>query len=88
MKQFAIRPTMRNHSTMKRDDIIKQVASIVGTGHSVDLKNYDLLILVDVVKNVCGVCVVDAEYDRLKRYNLQEIFEPSRQEQQYQGNPE
>jgi hypothetical protein len=30
--------------------VIRQVASIVGPGHSVDLKNYDLLILVEVLK--------------------------------------
>ena len=94
--QFAIRPTIRNHNTLKRDAVIKQVASIVGTDHSVDLKNYDLLILVDVNKvsssgiccltpltdlqNVCGVTVVTQEYGRLKKYNLQELFEPSTQD--------
>jgi hypothetical protein len=48
--QFAIRINMRNHSVMKRDDIIKQVAAIVGPDHKVDLTNYDLLILVDLYK--------------------------------------
>lgn len=51
-KKFAIKPTIRNHSTLKRDDIIKQIATMVGQGHSVDLKNYDYLILVDIYK-VC-----------------------------------
>jgi tRNA acetyltransferase TAN1 len=46
--QFAIRPTLRNHNILSRDSIIKQVASIVGPGHTVDLKNYDLLIIVEV----------------------------------------
>ena len=35
---------------MKRDDVIKQVATAVGPRHSVDLKNYDLLILVDIYR--------------------------------------
>lgn len=49
-RQFAIRPTIRNHHTMKRDDIIKQVADLVGKPHTVDLKHYDRLILVDVYR--------------------------------------
>lgn len=49
-KKFAIRPTRRNHNVMKRDEIIKQIAKAVGGRHSVDLKNYDHLILVDVYR--------------------------------------
>ena len=51
--KFAIRPTRRNHSVMKRDDIIKQIATAVGRGHKVDLKGYDRLILVDVYRVSC-----------------------------------
>lgn len=46
--QFAIRPTLRNHNILSRDSVIKQVASIVGLGHQVDLKNYELLVVVEV----------------------------------------
>ncbi len=49
-KKFAIRPTIRNNNTMKRDDMIRQIATIVGPGHMVDLKGYDVLILVDVYR--------------------------------------
>jgi hypothetical protein len=49
-KQFAIRPTIRNHTTLNRDIVIKQVADAVGKPHSVDLKGYDLLILVEIYK--------------------------------------
>lgn len=51
--QFAIRPNIRNHSTLNRDVVIKQVASIVGADHQVDLKAYDLLILVEIYKVCC-----------------------------------
>lgn len=47
---FAIRPTRRNHNVMKRDDIIKQIARVVGRKHKVDLKGYDRMILVDVYR--------------------------------------
>ena len=49
-KKFAIRPTRRNHNVMNRDEIIQQIAKAVGSKHSVDLKNYDLVILVDVYR--------------------------------------
>lgn len=88
---------------MTRDTIIQLVASLVGPGHEVNLKDYDLLIVVEVyqvwamhapnavngvcqscrltneVQNVCGVSVVDGSFERLKRYNLAEIFDPTQQ---------
>ncbi|KAI4141722.1 MAG: hypothetical protein L6R39_005213 [Caloplaca ligustica] len=75
--KFAIRPTVRNHNTMKRDDIIKRVADLVGKPHTVDLKCYDKLILVDVYRNILGMSVVGSDYEKLKRYNLAEIYEPT-----------
>ena len=41
---------MRNHNVLKRDMIIQKVASLVGPGHKVDLKNYDKLIVVEAYK--------------------------------------
>ena len=35
---------------LTRDGIIKQVASLVGPGHEVNLKDYDLLVVVEVFK--------------------------------------
>jgi len=49
--KFAIRPNLREHnSTLGREEIIHTVAKVVGPGHIVDLKNYDLLILVEVLR--------------------------------------
>ena len=50
--KFAIRPNIRNSSQLSRDSVIKQVASAVGPRHSVDLKAYDLLIIVEIYR-VC-----------------------------------
>lgn len=41
---------MRNHNALKREEVIDQIAGLVGPSHSVDLKNYDLLILVEAYK--------------------------------------
>lgn len=76
-KKFAIRPTIRGNNKFKRDDLIKTIAEIVGPEHSVDLTNYDLTILVEVSQNLMGMSVVQSDYDKLKRYNLAEIYDPS-----------
>lgn len=73
--KFAIRPTIRNHNVLKRDAVIKQVAAIVarGKGHSVDLKGYDVLILVEVYKvrtittRLMGLVLTRVEYLRYER---------------------
>jgi len=71
---FAIRPSLRNHDVLTRDIIIETVARCVGRGHRVDLRNYDVLILVEVYKNMCGMSVVK-DWDKLKRFNLVQIQE-------------
>jgi len=75
--KFAIRPTIRNNDKLDRDQVIKVVAEKVaalGNGkHSVDLKGYDKLILVDVYRNIVGMSVVGNEFESLRRFNLAEI---------------
>ncbi|KAL9528115.1 hypothetical protein SMMN14_08424 [Sphaerulina musiva] len=83
-RTFAIRPTIRNHNVLTRDSVIKQVADVVGEGHKVDLKNYELMIIVEIYQHICGISVVDNDFERLKRYNISELYEPSPKEQQQQ----
>lgn len=75
--KFAIRPTIRNNNKLDRDQVIRLVADKVeklGEGkHTVDLKGYDKLVLVDVYRNVVGMSVVGNEFETLKRFNLAEI---------------
>ncbi|CAI7635705.1 unnamed protein product [Penicillium glandicola] len=80
LKTYAIRPTVRGNSKLNRDIIIKVVADAVGPEHPVNLTNYDLMILVDVAQNVIGMSVVQGDYDKLKRFNLAEIYDPSPKE--------
>ncbi|KAF1844002.1 uncharacterized protein K460DRAFT_155730 [Cucurbitaria berberidis CBS 394.84] len=72
-KKFAIRPSIRNNKEFTRDEIIKSVAAAVGPGHKVDLNGYDLLILVEIYKNVLGMSVVGPDFEKLKRFNLEEL---------------
>lgn len=75
--KFAIRPQLRNHNTLSRDDIIQTVAECVGNdhGHKVDLKNYDKLILIEAFKSSIGMSVVDNQFEPLERFNLEQIHE-------------
>ncbi|KAL8789088.1 MAG: hypothetical protein Q9213_001351 [Squamulea squamosa] len=74
-QKFAIRTTIRNNHAMKRDDIIKRVADLVGEPHTVDLKNYNQMILVDVYRNILGMSIIGSDFEELKRFNIAEIFE-------------
>lgn len=75
--KFAIRPTIRNNNKLDRDQVIRTVADKVtelGQGkHTVDLKGYEKLILVDIYRNVVGMSVVGSEFETLKRFNLAEL---------------
>ncbi|AAS53621.1 AFR250Cp [Eremothecium gossypii ATCC 10895] len=78
--KFAVEVVKRNFNTIDKMDIIKLVAKEVGKsgelGHSVDLKDYDKLVIVQCYKNNIGMSVVDKDYSvALKKYNLQEIYD-------------
>ncbi|CCH61092.1 hypothetical protein TBLA_0E00310 [Henningerozyma blattae CBS 6284] len=78
--KFAVEVTRRNFNTMEKIDMINQVVSQVSKSenhnHTVDLKNYDKLILVECFKSNIGVSVVDGDYlKKYKKYNIQQIFE-------------
>lgn len=88
VKRFAIRPTIRNNDKIKRDDLITLVADKVTElgQHTVDLKGYEKLILVDVYRNVCGMSVVDTDFEKFKRFNLAEIYAAGRENQDKDSN--
>ncbi|PWN53233.1 hypothetical protein IE53DRAFT_377497 [Violaceomyces palustris] len=73
-KTFKIEPRIRSHSNLKRDQVIQIVVSslpqVEGGKHKVDLKNPQLLIVVEIFKSIAAVGVV-REYERFKRFNLQ-----------------
>ncbi|KAB8257063.1 hypothetical protein BDV32DRAFT_140718 [Aspergillus pseudonomiae] len=84
-KKFAIRPAIRRNQKFDRDSLIKTVASVVGPEHSVDLENYDLVILVDIIQNVIGMSVAGSDYEKLKRYNLAELYKPAPSSQEVES---
>ncbi|EMR08803.1 hypothetical protein PNEG_02972 [Pneumocystis murina B123] len=73
-QKFAIRPNLRNHTKLTREQIIRTIAPLIGAPHKVDLKNYDVLIMVEVFKNICGISVV-RDFEKLKKLNIASIME-------------
>ncbi|KAI1495657.1 hypothetical protein F5X99DRAFT_114396 [Biscogniauxia marginata] len=71
---YAIRPSFRAHNALKRDDVIKQVAGLIGPRHKVNLSTPDKVILIDIFQTFCGMSVVDGDWNALKKYNLHELY--------------
>lgn len=69
---FRIEPRIRAHTAIARDDVISAVAGCVPAGHAADLVRPDVVVLVEVFRNVCGIGAV-ADYERYARLNLQTL---------------
>ncbi|KAJ7476071.1 hypothetical protein FB451DRAFT_1351352 [Mycena latifolia] len=70
--RYKIELRIRNHSTITRSDLIEAIAKCVPEGHTVDLDDPELFILVEVFKSVCGVSVV-RDYYKFQKFNVVEI---------------
>ncbi|KIM40614.1 hypothetical protein M413DRAFT_165114 [Hebeloma cylindrosporum] len=69
---YKIELRVRNHTTIPRPLLIQSIAQCVPEGHTVDLQNPRIFILVEVFKSVCGVSIVK-DYYRLQKFNVMEI---------------
>ncbi|WVQ95063.1 hypothetical protein IAU59_002155 [Kwoniella sp. CBS 9459] len=69
--KFAIDTNTRASDKMERMEMITTIAEEItklGKGHTVDLKNPDKTVLVELFKNTVGLTVLD-DYERFKKYN-------------------
>ncbi|XP_064435693.1 THUMP domain-containing protein 1-like [Mirounga angustirostris] len=72
---FQIVYKSRNNSHMNREEVIKELAGIVGSLNSenkVDLTNPQYTVVVEIIKAVCCLSVVK-DYMLFRKYNLQEV---------------
>ncbi|KAF5730844.1 THUMP domain-containing protein 1 isoform X1 [Tripterygium wilfordii] len=70
--KFAVLYEARANSGIDRMKIINSVAKSVPGPHKVDLSNPDVTIIVQIVKTVCLIGVVD-KYKELSKYNLRQL---------------
>nr|XP_033819405.1 THUMP domain-containing protein 1 isoform X2 [Geotrypetes seraphini] len=81
---FQIVYKARNNSHMNREEVIKELAGVVGNlnpENKVDLNNPEYTIVVEIIKTVCCLSVVK-DYVLLKKYNLQEVVKCNKEELQ------
>ncbi|KAK1251415.1 hypothetical protein MKX07_006894 [Trichoderma sp. CBMAI-0711] len=72
---YAIRHTIRNHTALESQAVIKMIAGMIKPEHKVNLKNPDKVILVEIFQLFCGISVVDGrEWEELKRYNINMLY--------------
>lgn len=72
---FAVIFNKRFNSSVSRDLIIKELAELIvlkNGNNKADLKNPGLCIIVEIIKGICLLSVVD-NYFSFKKYNLHEI---------------
>ncbi|KAI5139921.1 THUMP domain-containing protein 1 isoform X2 [Manis pentadactyla] len=72
---FQIVYKSRNNSHMNREEVIKELAGIVGSLNSenkVDLTSPQYTVVVEIIKAVCCLSVVK-DYILFRKYNLQEV---------------
>ncbi|KAK5625554.1 hypothetical protein RRF57_001270 [Xylaria bambusicola] len=87
-QQYAIRPTLRAHSTLKRTEVIDKVANMISKRHKVDLKNPDKVIIIEIFQTFCGMSVVGEDWEAMKRYNIHELYSAALKSAADPGEPE
>ncbi|KAL8175465.1 UNVERIFIED_CONTAM: THUMP domain-containing protein 1 [Gekko kuhli] len=76
---FQIVYKARNNSHLSREEVIKELAGVVGhlnPENKVDLSNPEFTIVVEIIKNICCLSVVK-DYVLFRKYNLQEVVKGS-----------
>lgn len=76
--KFAVVYEARANTSLDRMEIINAVAKLVSQPHSVDLKNPDKTIIVQVVKTICAIGVV-SNYKQYAKYNLRQLTTPKQE---------
>ncbi|XP_004691787.1 PREDICTED: THUMP domain-containing protein 1 [Condylura cristata] len=81
---FQIVYKCRNNSHLNREEVIKELAGIVGSLNSenkVDLTNPQYTVVVEIIKAVCCLSVLK-DYMLFRKYNLQEVVKSAQDSSQ------
>ncbi|KAG9411064.1 THUMP domain-containing protein 1 [Aphanomyces cochlioides] len=73
--QYAVEVRKRNSGNIASMDIINACVAVVGPNHKVNLTKPDVVIVIEIFKNVCGVSVV-TDFHRFKKFNVRLILDP------------
>ncbi|CAH1795562.1 unnamed protein product [Owenia fusiformis] len=79
-KTFCIQFKVRNNGKIGRNDVIPMVADIVSDFnpmHKADLSHGELVIVIEIIRNICCMSVVK-DYFKFRKYNLSEVSHAKR----------
>ncbi|KAI1332194.1 hypothetical protein F5Y16DRAFT_169242 [Xylariaceae sp. FL0255] len=71
---YAIRPNIRLHQPLARNDVIEKVAKMISKKHKVNLETPDKVIIIEIFQSFCGMSVVGKDWEVMKRYNIHELY--------------
>ncbi|THH27864.1 hypothetical protein EUX98_g6323 [Antrodiella citrinella] len=78
--KYKVELRIRNHNTVKRMEVIDELAKCMPEKHVVDLDNAELFILVEIFKqSICGISVVK-DYYKMQKFNVMEIANTKNEE--------
>ncbi|EQC38158.1 hypothetical protein SDRG_04587 [Saprolegnia diclina VS20] len=72
---FSVEVKKRNSGNIASMDIINACVAVVGPAHKVNLTTPDVVILIEIFKNVCGVSVV-TNFHQFRKFNVRSILDP------------
>ncbi|KAJ1797654.1 hypothetical protein LPJ59_002998 [Coemansia sp. RSA 2399] len=84
---FALVINIRCCDDLKRDEIIKAVAAPLDIKHKVDLKNAKYTLVIEAFKSICTIGLVE-DYNALRRFNLQTLFDEKDSTQKEEPTPQ
>ncbi|OQR93618.1 hypothetical protein THRCLA_08400 [Thraustotheca clavata] len=76
---FCVEVKKRNSGNIPSMDIINACVAVVGEQHKVDLTTPQVVILIEIFKNVCGVSVV-TNFHQFRKFNVRVIVDPPKDE--------
>ncbi|KAL9932584.1 hypothetical protein V8E36_008701 [Tilletia maclaganii] len=85
-RTYRIEPRIRAHNGVTRDSLIKLIGDAVpaNQGHSVNLTEPELVIVVEILKSVCGIGVGE-NWNRFRRFNPAMIAEQVAKQREGEG---
>jgi tRNA acetyltransferase TAN1 len=68
---FMVELRRRNNNTFDKEGMVTRIAGMVAPVHKVDLKDPQVVILIEVNQSLAGLCLIDGgDYRRLDEFNL------------------
>ncbi|XP_008558968.1 THUMP domain-containing protein 1 homolog [Microplitis demolitor] len=89
-KTFSIVFNRHYNNTIKRNDVIEEMAAIVmekNPGNKADLKNPEVAVIVEIIKSWCFLSIAP-DYFKYKKYNIYELCNENKEKEGKEPGPD